>query len=342
MTYKLSELIKNLEAVTIKGDPDCLISGVCTIQHAQPGCIAFLTNSLYRQYLQTTQAAAVILTEADAVNCPVNAVISKNPHYTYAKIASFFEDQTKISPGIHSSAVVGSDCQLSPTAIIGANAVIGNHVSIASHVVIGPGTIIGNNVSIGESTQLDARVTIYANVKIGKRVHILSGAVIGSDGFGFANQKGSWHKVPQLGSVEIGDDVDIGANTTIDRGTVENTVIEEGVKLDNLIQVAHNVRIGAHTVIAGCVAIAGSAEIGKHCLIGGTAKIAGHVKIADQVILTGNTGVTKSITQPGMYSSGVKGAVPNLEFRKTNARIRRLDHLMQRVKTLEDLIERKK
>ncbi len=342
MQYKLSDLIKNVDAVAIKGDPDCLISGVCTIQHSQPGHIAFLTNSLYRKYLAATQAAAVILLEADAASCPVNAVISKNPHYTYARIAAFFETQTPLAAGIHPSAVIGSECSIDPSAVIAANCVIGNKVKIAADVRIGPASAIGDEVEIGEATQIDARVSIYAKVKIGKRCRMLSGAVIGSDGFGFANQKGVWHKVPQLGRVIIGDDVDVGANTTIDRGAIEDTIIEDGVKLDNLIQVAHNVKIGAHTVIAGCVGIAGSSVIGKHCLIGGDSMIAGHVSIADQVILTGGTRVTKSIENAGIYSSGIIGAVSNQEFRKNNARFNRLENLMQRVKSLESEIKERK
>jgi UDP-3-O-[3-hydroxymyristoyl] glucosamine N-acyltransferase len=174
---------------------------------------------------------------------------------------------------------------------------------------------------------------------MGRRCRIASGVVIGSDGFGFAYQSGVWHKVPQLGSVAIGDDVDIGANTTIDRGAVENTVIEDGVKLDNLIQVGHNVRIGAHTVIAGCVGIAGSTIIGKYCMIGGASNFAGHLSVADKVIITGMTAVTKSITEPGMYSSGIVGAVPNHEFLKNNARFHRLENLMQRVKELEAAVK---
>ncbi len=199
--------------------------------------------------------------------------------------------------------------------------------------------MIGDHVEIGEETQLDARVTIYHKVKIGKRTRIASGAVIGSDGFGFAKQKGVWHKVPQLGSVIIGDDVDIGANTTIDRGAVENTKIANGVKLDNLIQVGHNVMIGENTIIAGCVAIAGSTVIGKNCMIGGATCFAGHITICDNVMITGMTAVTKSIREPGIYSSGIVGAVSNLEFRKNNARFHRLEHLMQRVKNLESALK---
>lgn len=336
--YKLSELINGLDA-TIKGDPNCLITGVGPIQEAQPGQITFLTNSLYRKYLPNTQASAVILAESDATECSTNAIISRNPYYIYAKVAAFFDDQHENDIGIHPTAVIGTGCQIDSSATIGPNCVIGHHVKIAANVLIGAGSIIGDNVEIGEAVELDARVTIYHHVTLGKRVRVASGAVVGSDGFGFANQKGVWHKVPQMGSVEIGDDVDIGANTTIDRGAVENTVIENGVKLDNLIQVGHNVRIGSNTIIAGCVAIAGSTTIGKNCMVGGATCFAGHITIGDNVMITGMTAVTKSIREPGIYSSGIVGAVTNQEFRKNNARFHRLEHLMQRVKTLESILK---
>ncbi|MBX3709814.1 MAG: UDP-3-O-(3-hydroxymyristoyl)glucosamine N-acyltransferase [Gammaproteobacteria bacterium] len=343
--YKLADLISGLD-VTLQGDPNCLIGGVSPIQQSQPGHITFLTNSLYRKYLATTQASAVILTEDDAASCTVNAVISHNPYFTYAKIAAFFAEQAEMTVGIHPTAVIGIHCQIDASAVVGANCVIGNNVKLGAHVVIGHGSVIGDGVEIGEATQLDARTTIYHKVKIGQRSRIASGAVVGSDGFGFANQKGVWHKVPQLGSVEIGDDVDIGANTTIDRGAVENTIIGNGVKLDNLIQVGHNVCIGENTIIAGGVAIAGSVVIGKNCMIGGTSSFAGHITISDHVMITGMTAVTKSIREPGVYSSGIVGAVTNKEFRKNNARFHRLENLIQRVKTaelaLKELTERNK
>lgn len=343
--YKLRELIEGLN-VSIKGDPDCLISGVCTINQSRPQHITFLTNSLYKKYLPSTQASAVILTQDDADECPVTAVISRNPYYDYAKMASFFADCLPYTAGIHPTVVMGEGCQIAPSVRIGANCVIGHQVKIGANVVIEAGSTIGDFSEIGDNTRLDARVSIYHKVKIGQNTRIASGVVIGSDGFGFANQNGSWHKVPQLGGVEIGNNVDIGANTTIDRGAIENTVIEDGVILDNLIQVAHNVRIGANTIVAGCVAIAGSTEIGKNCMVGGATCFAGHLSVCDHTIITGMTAVTKSISEPGIYSSGIVGAVTNQEFRKNNARFHRLENLMQRVKTLEstlkELTERKK
>src|SRR5579862_154846 len=332
--YTLSELTQGLD-VSIKGDANCIITGVSPIQEAGAGHITFLTNSLYKKYLASTDAAAVILSPDDAAHYAGNAVISRNPYFTYAKIAAYFEKEIAGHQGIHPSVVIGEGCEVHPSASIGAHCVIGKRVKIAAHVRIGSGCTIGDESEIGEASILDAHVTVYHRVRIGNRVRILSGAVIGSDGFGFANQKGVWHKVPQLGGVNIGDDVDIGANTTIDRGAIEDTVIEQGVKLDNLIQVGHNVRIGANTIIAGCVAIAGSVTIGKNCMIGGASCFAGHISVCDQAMITGMTAVTKSIREPGIYSSGIVGAVPNQEFRKNNARFHRLENLMQRVKDLE-------
>lgn len=332
--YKLAELVNGLNA-TIKGNPDCLITGISPIQQSSPGHITFLNNSLYRKHLSNTQASAVILSDKYATDCPVNAVISSDPYYIYAKVAAFFDEPSAVIPGIHPSVVMGPGCEIDKSASVGANCVMGKHVKIAAGATIGSGCYIGDFVEINEATHLDANVTIYDDVKIGKRTRISSGVVIGSDGFGFANQDGIWYKVPQLGGVSIGNDVDIGANTTIDRGAIENTVIEDGVKLDNLIQVGHNVRIGAHTVIAGCVGIAGSAVIGKHCMIGGAARIAGHITICDKALITGATGVNKSIHEPGVYSSGIVGVVSNQEFRRNNARFHRLENLMERVKTLE-------
>ena len=253
--YTLAELTKGLDIV-LKGDPSCVIKGVCTIQHARSGCVTFLMNPLYKKYLATTKAAAVILSEADAVDCPVNAIISRDPYFTYAKIASFFEKKPIFSKGVHPSVVIGEHCKIDPSVIIAPNTVIGNKVTLGPRVVIGPGCVIGESSQIEEDTRLDANVTLYHEVIIGKRVLIASGVVIGSDGFGLAKHQGSWQKVPQLGGVIIEDDVEIGANCSIDRGAIDNTVIEKGAKLDDIIQIGHNGRIGENTAVAGCVGIA--------------------------------------------------------------------------------------
>lgn len=335
--YTLSELTKDLDVV-IQGDTNTLIKGVCTIQDAKPGCITFLTNPLYRKYLSTTQAAAVILSSGDAVDCQTTAVVARNPYYAYTAIATYFDDRPKAAAGVHPSAVIGKNCEIASSVSIGAHCVIGDNVKLAESVVIGPGCSVGDFSEIGEGTQLNANVTLYHRIKIGKRTIIASGVVIGSDGFGLAKHQGVWHKVPQLGTVVIGDDVEIGANCAIDRGAIDDTIIENGVKLDNLIQVGHNAHIGEHTAIAGCVGIAGSATIGKNCMVGGGAGIGGHITIADNVVVTGMTAVTKSIREPGIYSSGVGGLVTNMEWRKNSARIHRLEQLMERVKALESIL----
>ncbi|OGT57425.1 MAG: UDP-3-O-(3-hydroxymyristoyl)glucosamine N-acyltransferase [Gammaproteobacteria bacterium RIFCSPHIGHO2_12_FULL_42_10] len=332
--YSLKELTHGLDVI-VRGDSNCVITGVSSIHEAKAGHLTFLMNALYRKYLPSTQASAVILSEAEAANCPCTAVITCSPYSIYARMAAYFDQKKRPLPGIHPTASIGEHCEIGQDVSIGAHSVIGDHVSIGAGTVIGPACTLGDYVVIGEASCLDAHVTLYHLVVVGQRAHFSSGVVVGSDGFGFANDQGAWHKVPQLGTVVIGDDVAIGANTTIDRGAIGDTKIGDGVKLDNLIQVGHNVSIGAHTVIAGCTGISGSTKIGKHCMIGGATCFAGHLTICDHTIVTGMSSVTKSITEPGMYSSGIVGAVPSHEFRKQNARFYRLGKLMDRVKTLE-------
>lgn len=336
--YTLSDLIAGLD-VTIEGDPTAVITSVATLQDAKPGSIAFLMNPLYKKYLATTQATAVILCKDEANECPVNAIVSRDPYYTYALIARYFENKPRAVAGIHPTAVIGKNCSIDPTASIGPNCVLQDGVKICAGVVIEAGCVLGELVEVGENSHLDANVSLYHRIILGKRVRVSSGTVIGSDGFGIAKHAGVWHKVPQMGRVIIENDVEIGANCAIDRGAIGDTVIEEGVKLDNQIQIGHNVRIGRHTAIAGCVGIAGSATIGSNCLIGGSAGVNGHINIADNVVVTGMTAVTKSITKPGIYSSGVGGLVSNLEWRKNSARLHRLDLLNQRVKALESALK---
>ena len=343
--YTLTELTQGLN-VGIQGDPQVAIEKVATIQEASSGCITFLMNPRYKKYLAGTKASAVILSPDDAKECPVNAIITRDPYYTYAKIAALFEEKPDFSIGIHPTAVVGEASEVHPLASVGAHCVLGKNVKIGAKAVLQPGCVIGQDSSIGEEAYLHANVTFYPRVRVGKRVMIGSGTVIGSDGFGIAKHGGVWHKVPQLGGVVIEDDVEIGANCAIDRGAIDDTVIKAGVKLDNLIQIGHNVQIGEHTAIAGCVGISGSTVIGKHCLVGGQTGFAGHLDIADNVMITGGTEVSKSIREPGIYSSGIGGLVTNMEWRKNSARVNRLDQLFERVKQLEnilnDLSEREK
>lgn len=335
MKITLAELVKDLDVI-IKGNSQCAIEGVCTIQNSQPGHITFLMNPLYKKHLATTQAAAVILSEQDAISCPVNAIITANPYYIYARIASFFDKRKQVSAGIHPTAVIGKNCNIHSTANIGPLCVIGDDVTIAAHVQLGPHCVVGDHTSIGEHSRLDARVTLYHSIKIGKYVILASGVVVGSDGFGLAKHQGTWHKVPQLGTVIIEDHVEIGANCAIDRGAIEDTVIEKGAKLDNLIQIGHNVRIGENSAVAGCSGFSGSSTLGKNCLVGGAANFAGHIDVANNVVITGMTAVSKSIRQPGVYSSGVGGLTTNMEWKKNSARVQRLDTLVKRIKAIED------
>jgi UDP-3-O-[3-hydroxymyristoyl] glucosamine N-acyltransferase len=333
-SYSLKQLIHGLD-VKLQGDDHCLITGIAAIEKASPGHLCFLINSRYRKYLATTKASAVILTAEDAPLCHTNAIICHNPHYIYALIAQHFKQRLKPVAGIHDTVVIGQDCQIAKTASIGPYVVLGDRVTIGEHCIIGSHCRMGHDVSIGDRTTLATNVSLYDFIHIGQDCRMESGVVIGSEGFGFAMEKGQWHAVPQLGGVVIGNRVSIGANTTIDCGAVGDTVIEDGVKLDNLIQVGHNVHIGQNTIIAGCVGIAGSAHIGKYCMIGGASGIGGHINIADHVIITGMTAVSKSIREPGIYSSGVGGLVSNHVWRKNSARFQRLESVYERLKALE-------
>lgn len=332
-THTLQELALLLKA-QVKGDPNCIITGIAPLDRAQPGQLSFLTNSQYRQYLATTKASAVLITSQDTEYCPMNALIMNDPYLGYAKAATLFNPTPLPAPGIHSSVIMGKNCRIAPTASIAANCVIGDDVSIGEYTRLNVGTIVGDQSIIGDHCNLAARVTLAHSIRLGHRVIIHSGVVIGSDGFGMAQENGVWVKIPQLGNVIIGNDVEIGANTTIDRGALDDTVIEDGVKLDNLIQIAHNVHIGAHTAIAACTAIAGSSRIGKHCMIGGASSIVGHIEITDRVILVGTSVVEKSITTAGVYGSGT-GLMPFRDLKRNIVRYRQLDELARRLNKLE-------
>lgn len=333
MTWRLKEIADRF-GLRLIGDTDCRIDTVASLQHARPGSISFLANWRYKQYLKETRASAVIVSEDDLDDCPAAALISDNPYLTFAKVASLLHPQPRDAPGIHPTSVIASDCQVDESASIGAQTVIESGTIIGCNAFIGPGCVIGRGCVVGESSRLIARVTLYNRSVLGRRVIIHPGAVVGSDGFGLANDSGTWVKIPQLGRAVIGDDVEIGANTTIDCGTLEDTVIEDGVKLDNQIQIAHNVHVGAHTAIAGCVGIAGSARIGRHCTIGGAAGIEGHLEIADYVHITGMSKVSKSIARPGTYTSGTP-LEPNGQWLKNSVRFRNLDELARKVGALE-------
>ncbi|MEW6648336.1 MAG: UDP-3-O-(3-hydroxymyristoyl)glucosamine N-acyltransferase [Pseudomonadota bacterium] len=341
MSITLAELARRLGARLV-GDGQRVIDGVATLTGASPGTVTFLTNPRYRKHLQTTQASAVLLREDDLEFCPTNALVVGNPHVAYARTAALFAPVLDASPGVHPSAVVDESARIDAAASIGAHCVIGADCVIGAGAVIGAGCVLEHGVSIGSDTRLVANVTVYYGCRIGERCLIHAGAVIGSDGFGFANERGNWVKVPQLGAVDIGNDVEIGANTTIDRGAIENTIIEDGVKLDNQIQVAHNVRVGAHTVMAACVGVAGSTVIGKNCTFAGGVGVVGHLEIADGVTVTGMSMVTKSLKEPGVYSSGTPLESSEL-WHKNAVRFRQLDDMARRLKQLEkELLELKK
>jgi len=320
------------------GDSDYLIDGVGTLAEATPQQISFLANSKYKKFLNDTHAGAVIVASGMAAELKTNVIEAADPYVAYAKAASLLYPESFGQRAIHATAWIDPDATVADNVSIGPHVTIEKGAVIASGVSIGAGSVIEQDVYVGENSRIKSNVTLCHQVQIGQRVIIHPGVVIGADGFGIANDEGVWIKVPQVGRVIIGDDVEIGANTTIDRGAIEDTVISNGVKLDNQIQIGHNVIIGEHTVIAGCVGIAGSTKIGKYCAIGGGTGIGGHLEIADGVQLTGMTMVTKSITAAGVFSSGTP-AESNKQWHKNVVRYRQMDKLFERVKLLEKQIK---
>ncbi len=304
MTVTLGELAVRF-GCELRGDPHREIDGVGTLVDAHPRAVTFLAEGRHRPALLQTRAAAVVLEARFAAECPVASLISTNPRATYARIATFLHPPRPVVPGIHPSAVVAPDAQVDAAAQVGALAVLGPRTHVGAGALVGPHCVLGSDVRVAEQVRLVARVTLCDGVTLGARTIVHPGAVIGSDGFGFAPERGAWLKVPQIGSVRIGADVEIGANTAIDRGAIGDTVIEDGVKLDNLIQIGHNVRLGTHTAIAGCTGISGSTVIGERCQIGGACAIGGHLLISDDVIITGFSMISHSIPKPGVYSSGI-------------------------------------
>jgi UDP-3-O-[3-hydroxymyristoyl] glucosamine N-acyltransferase len=319
----------------LRGDPQRRVCRVATLAGADEGAISFLANPRYARQLADTRAGAVILSAADADDCPVDALIADDPYATYARVAALLHPPRRPAPGVHPSAVVCAGARLGPGVAVGANVVVEEGAVLGAGVVVGPGCVIGRGCRIGADSRLHANVTIYEGVVLGERVVVHGGAVLGADGFGIARTDDGWLNVPQVGGLRIGNDVDIGASTTIDRGAIEDTVIGDGVRLDNLIQVAHNVEIGEHTVIAACVGISGSTRIGRRCMIGGGVGINGHIEVGDDVVVTGMAMVTKSLPGPGVYSSGMP-AEDNRRWARGLARYRQLEALTGRVKALEE------
>lgn len=338
---RLDEIVARFGGELI-GDGARLIHQVATLDHAGPGEISFLANPRYREKLGLTRAGAVILSAEAASACPVACVVCANPYLYYARVAQCLNPAAAMTSGIHPSATV--EVTLPDSVSVAAGVYVGPEARIGERTRIGPGCVIGAGVELGSDALLHANVTIYSGCKIGAHAIIHSGAIIGADGFGFARElegesAGAWLKIPQIGGVLIGDNVEIGANTTIDRGALDDTVIEDGVKFDNQIQVGHNVRIGAHSALAGCVGIAGSAKLGRRCTVGGGAIILGHLSIADDVNISAGTLVAKSIPKAGSYT----GAVPFLEhadWLKNFARLRQLDAMADRIRALEAQVEK--
>jgi len=302
--FTLGEIVSRLGGRVV-GDAGLLIRQVGSLEHAGPGQISFLSNSKHGAELAATRAAAVILAPENEKLTALPRILAEAPYAYFAKVSQLFNPAVAQASGVHPSAVVA------------------NSAKLGKNVSIGAGCVIGDGVTIGDDSCLYPRVVIYPNCSIGKRAILHAGVVIGADGFGIAPEKGRWVKIPQIGGVRIGDDVEIGANTTIDRGALDDTVIEEGVKLDNQIQVGHNVRIGAHTAIAACTGIAGSADIGRHCTIGGAAMIHGHIKIADHVQVSAGTLITRSLLTPGTYT-GIYPFDEHEAWKRGAARLRRL------------------
>ena len=329
LALTLREIVAQLGGEAV-GEASAPLTGVATLDSAGPAHIAFLANPKYRALLATTRAGAVIVGPGDRDATRMPRIVCDNPYAYYARTVALFHPERAARPGVHPTAFVAPGARVGKAVEIGPFVVIGEGASVGDGAAIGAHSVLGENVSVGAGTRLYPRVTIYDGCTVGARCILHSGVVIGSDGFGMAREEGRWLKIPQVGGVRMGDDVEVGANTTIDRGALDDTVIGEGVKLDNQIQVAHNVVIGPHTVIAGCTGIAGSVTIGRDCMIGGGVGIAGHISICDKVTVSGFTFVTKSITEPGTYTSGLP-AVPHAEWLRNAVHFRHLDELARRV-----------
>jgi UDP-3-O-[3-hydroxymyristoyl] glucosamine N-acyltransferase len=332
---RLDEIVARLGG-QVAGDASVVVTQVAALSSARAGQIAFLANPKYRQQLRSTGASAVIVPPAFAEDTALPRIIHANPYAFHARVAAWLNPPPERSAGIHPSAV--AHVAVPRTARIGENVVIGENAVIGENVTLYPGCVIGEGVSIGEDSVLYPRVVVYRDCVIGRRAVIHAGAVIGSDGFGFALENDRWVKIPQIGRVVIGDDVEIGANTSIDRGALDDTVIGDGVKLDNQIQIAHNVVIGEHTAMAGCVGVAGSTRIGRRCTVGGAGMIIGHLDLVDDVHVSAGTMVTKSLRRPGRYTS-IFPLEAHEEWLRNAAQIKRLAGLAERVAELEKKLE---
>lgn len=318
----------------LHGDAARIISTIAPLDSAGPQAISFLSSARYSEHLRQTAAGAVLLHSEFADECAVDCIVVADPYLAYAKISALFDDRPKTSAGVHDTAVIGHAVEVGADVVIGPNCVVGDGARIGAGTILGASCTIGDGTVLGQGCRLAAQVVLYHKLILGDRVEVHSGSVIGADGFGFAPSKQGWQKIHQIGTVRIGNDVSIGANTCIDRGAIDDTVIGNDVIIDNQVQIAHNVVIGNNTALAGCVGIAGSAKIGAYCTLGGGVGVAGHLTICDNVHLTGMTLVSTSITKPGTYSSGT-ALSDTRSWRKNAVRFLQLDKLYKRVAQLE-------
>ncbi len=335
--FSLAELAQRTGAA-VEGDGAVVVARVATLEHGGPGDIAFLANPRYRAQLATTRASAVIVAPDAVAATSLPKLVSKNPYAVYARVASILHPSGVVAPGVHRTAFVDASARIAASASVGPFAVVGARAVVGERCVLGAHVVLGDDATLADDAVVEAHVTLYPRCVVGPRSLIHSGAVIGADGFGLADENGRWHKIPQIGRVVIGADVEIGANTTIDRGAIDDTVVEEGVKLDNQIQIGHNCVIGAHTAVAGCVGIAGSTRIGRGCRIGGAAMISGHLEIADGTVISAATQVYDSIRERGTYTSAFP-ALPHREWKHVASQTRRLRELADRVRMLEHALE---
>jgi UDP-3-O-[3-hydroxymyristoyl] glucosamine N-acyltransferase len=343
MATRLGDLVERFGGQLV-GDPDLEVQGIAPLDSAGASHISFLSNSKLRALAAQSGAAALIVAPLDDATVAATyegaRIVTTNPYAYFARAAQYFAalEATPPAPGVHPSAVVDAGAQVHPSAHVGPHATIEAGAVIGPGAIVGAGCFVGRDAEIGEDTQLFANVSFHARCRIGKRGILHSGAVIGTDGFGFARENGAYIKIPQTGRVLLGDDVDIGANTTIDRGAMADTVIEDGVKLDNQIQIGHNCHIGAHTAMAGCVGVAGSAKIGKNCTFGGAAMVLGHLEIADNVHISSGSMVSRSVLEPGQYT-GFYPLAKNAEWEKSAVIVRNLASMRDKIRTLEKQIK---
>jgi UDP-3-O-[3-hydroxymyristoyl] glucosamine N-acyltransferase len=338
VTYTLGDLAQRIDA-RVEGDASVVVTGLGSIEHARAGDLTHLSSRTYRRFLPNTKATAVILRAEDLAQCPTHALVVRNPYVAFAVLSHLFKTDTPAAPGIHASAAIDASTQIGNETSIGPHVVVGANCRIANGVVIGANCVIGDACVLGEGVQLMASVTLYRRVRIGARSIVHSGAIIGADGFGFARDaQGRQHEIAQIGGVVLGEDVSVGAGTTIDRGAIDDTVIGDGVKIDNQVQIGHNCTIGKHTVICGCVGIVGSTRIGAQCVLAGGVGVGGDgpIEIVDRVVVSGMTHVSRSISKSGVYSGGVLHSA-TLKWKRNALRFAELDDLAKRIALLEKM-----